>query len=122
MLCIASVRTFRAGKQIGKIREGGTHKWGNSRAEKQRHNVCPPWKRDVLLQDDDKSEDEADNQYTYVPPPGHLFVILVHVIVMDVPINPLFGALESLDNVTSPEEDTVGDQGTNLNQVSLILF
>lgn len=91
-----------------------THKRGNGDAEYQRDDIRPNRQRNLLLDNHDETEDEADNKNKRVPPPGSLLVVLRHVGVVAVAVDSLPHIFESRDNILAPEEDAVGNQSSDL--------
>lgn len=93
---------------------GATHKGGNDDSHHQRNNVRPGRKSDVLFAGNDEAKDEAADKHRNVPPPRRLLVMLGHVCMMWVIIGALPGALICAHHLSTPEENAVEDEGTDL--------
>lgn len=94
-----------------------TYDWCNDGTHNEGDHVSPSGESNVLLDDDNQAENKATNEDCDIPPPGSLLVVLSHVLVVAIIISSLPGALESLDDVLTPEEDAVKDESTDLLQV-----
>jgi hypothetical protein len=93
---------------------GITYERSDNDSENERDNVCPNRERDVLLGDNDYAKNEAENKYETVPPPRGLLVMLGHMVMMTIVVFTDLCAHVSTLNVTTPEKNAVGNQGTNL--------
>jgi hypothetical protein len=80
-----------------------TYKRCNDGSHAQRDDVAPDRESDVLLDNDNETKYEADGKHNHVPPPGCLFVVLMHVGVMRIIELSSFGGLERPDCIASPE-------------------
>ena len=86
----------------------------NKDSQQQGDDICPGRQRDVLRRNDDKAENKAQNQHGNVPPPRCLLVALGHVRMVAIIVSTLLGVFVCLDDIASPEEEAMSDEGANL--------
>lgn len=86
-------------------------------ADNKGDNVRPSRKGDVLLDNNDETEDKAENEDSNVPPPRCLFVVLRHVCVMSVIISTILRTLVGLLDISTPEQEAMSNEGTDLYKV-----
>lgn len=106
-------------KTSGKF-EHQTHQGGDEYSQQQRNDIGPGRKRNVLLDDDDEANNKADHKHSNVPPPWRFLVVLDHVGMMTIVISALLRTLVRSYKVTTPEQEAMGNQGSNLKGTQLV--
>lgn len=68
----------------------------------------------MLFDDNDQAKHKADYQYDGVPPPRSFSVVLGHMRMVWVVEFSFLRVLESFDDVATPKDHDVCNEGTNL--------
>lgn len=97
---------------------GCTYEGCDDGTHDQCYDIAPYRKCNVLLDDNDKSENETDGEYYHVPPPRRFFIVFIHVHVVRAAKDPFSSGFERPNNVTAPEQNDVSNQGSDLGYVS----
>lgn len=97
-----------------KGQEESTHERRNHDANDKCYNIGPCLERDVFLEHNDETKNEAPHENNEVPPPWHFLVVFDHMLMVTVVIASGLRTYECSLDVTTPEEDDVCYQSTNL--------
>ena len=91
-----------------------TYQWCDENPQQQRDNVRPSRESNVLLNNDNETKNKAEYKDGNIPPPRRLLVVLGHVGVVAIVISAASGALVRPYNISTPEQETVSDEGSDL--------
>ena len=94
--------------------EGIIYQGRDEDSDEKSDDVAPCRECDVLFDDNDETEDEAEYKDSNVPPPGSFLVVLGHMLVVSVVVSPVPRTFIGLLDITPPKQEAVSNQGTNL--------